>query len=522
MKKSLLLASALLCAASSFAQDMTIAPDGEDVKRNFDTAQYEKFGEFELRNRWMISRFSDGDDKFLEYLPESNMACSVVLDTTVYVCRPDNGSLLKFGLASGRYLGEIKLTYAEDGTFVNPERVTGSKAIAHIYNVTKDSFGHIVFHGYVASMGMNADTGAEGGIALYYISDLETGACTKAGDLMVPLEDLTKSYAVGRIDFSSIVGDVTRKEAHAIVMAAGCAGCGTQIYRWKCEQGSDVWKGDFPDKDNADTDGNGEIDPDVIMLSPIATDGNVTDWGGGSVCTIVQDEEYSGALFYIDGFNTIPALYDTNGNFVEGGTHTSTTTIDDEGKQVTTATRNVSSDWYPHQAGVNGIAEFTIEGTNFVCYANTQHAVTSADYAGGQVRIAKLGDNFEWAAEVNGVSTGAEMAWAKVPLNGLGNTSDTGRRIFNISATVVDGANGTGEGVYLMLNRCFNGIALYTIAKEGWQDPNGQVDGIEDIVADEVEGAAKYYNLQGVEIANPENGLYIVKRGNKVSKELVK
>ena len=73
-----------------------------------------------------------------------------------------------------------------------------------------------------------------------------------------------------------------------------------------------------------------------------------------------------------------------------------------------------------------------------------------------------------------------------------------------------------------MLNRCFNGIALYTIAKEGWQDPNGQVDGIEDIVADEVEGAAKYYNLQGVEVANPENGLYIVKRGNKVAKELVK
>ncbi len=39
------------------------------------------------------------------------------------------------------------------------------------------------------------------------------------------------------------------------------------------------------------------------------------------------------------------------------------------------------------------------------------------------------------------------------------------------------------------------------------------------VVAEEV--PAVYYNLQGVSVANPENGLYIVKRGNKVSKELI-
>lgn len=33
---------------------------------------------------------------------------------------------------------------------------------------------------------------------------------------------------------------------------------------------------------------------------------------------------------------------------------------------------------------------------------------------------------------------------------------------------------------------------------------------------------AVYYNLQGVRIANPENGVYIVRRGDKVTKELVK
>lgn len=33
---------------------------------------------------------------------------------------------------------------------------------------------------------------------------------------------------------------------------------------------------------------------------------------------------------------------------------------------------------------------------------------------------------------------------------------------------------------------------------------------------------AEYYNFQGVRVANPENGMYIVKRGNKVSKVIVK
>ena len=35
------------------------------------------------------------------------------------------------------------------------------------------------------------------------------------------------------------------------------------------------------------------------------------------------------------------------------------------------------------------------------------------------------------------------------------------------------------------------------------------------------EGEAVYYNLQGVEVVNPQNGLYIVKRGNKVTKQYI-
>lgn len=47
--------------------------------------------------------------------------------------------------------------------------------------------------------------------------------------------------------------------------------------------------------------------------------------------------------------------------------------------------------------------------------------------------------------------------------------------------------------------------------------------GVEDIVVAEDENApVEYYNLQGVRVANPENGLYIVKQGKKVSKQIIK
>lgn len=45
--------------------------------------------------------------------------------------------------------------------------------------------------------------------------------------------------------------------------------------------------------------------------------------------------------------------------------------------------------------------------------------------------------------------------------------------------------------------------------------------GIADIVADE-NAEAEYFNLQGVRVANPENGLYIVRRGNTVTKEIIR
>ena len=60
-----------------------------------------------------------------------------------------------------------------------------------------------------------------------------------------------------------------------------------------------------------------------------------------------------------------------------------------------------------------------------------------------------------------------------------------------------------------------NAPSLYAISFE-----KAATDGIDEIEAEAAE--AVYYNLQGVEVKNPENGVYIVRRGAKVTKEYIR
>ncbi len=53
-----------------------------------------------------------------------------------------------------------------------------------------------------------------------------------------------------------------------------------------------------------------------------------------------------------------------------------------------------------------------------------------------------------------------------------------------------------------------------------WQ--KGGSSAVTDIEIDNSDAPAVYYNLQGIEVANPENGIFIVRRGNKVTKEVIR
>lgn len=61
---------------------------------------------------------------------------------------------------------------------------------------------------------------------------------------------------------------------------------------------------------------------------------------------------------------------------------------------------------------------------------------------------------------------------------------------------------------------------------QAWADQKLEMlnenSGVESAIATEVEAAPVYYNLQGVRVANPSNGIFIVKKGNKTSKQVIR
>lgn len=86
-------------------------------------------------------------------------------------------------------------------------------------------------------------------------------------------------------------------------------------------------------------------------------------------------------------------------------------------------------------------------------------------------------------------------------------------------------ANKGREGAYLSWKAYNNDFEIVTTDKETATlqlYTNTQL-GVDGIAADnDAEGAVEYYNMQGVRVANPENGLYIRVQGKKATKVLVK
>ena len=45
--------------------------------------------------------------------------------------------------------------------------------------------------------------------------------------------------------------------------------------------------------------------------------------------------------------------------------------------------------------------------------------------------------------------------------------------------------------------------------------------GVQGVAVDDANAPVEYFNLQGVRVANPENGLYIRRQGNKKSRKII-
>ena len=335
-----------------------------------------------------------------------------------------------------------------------------------------DEFGHIWFAGYVATT-YSSETGKSTPLTIYVVDDLEAGTCHKAAELVLP-EDEASELSGGRIDYCDLVGDVTRKEANCTVMVA-FANIDAYVAAWKCDQGGTKW--------------TGGMDGYTSLKLADTYPADQTSWGTAPMVRICLDEEYSNNLYYVDGFTTCPTLYDPMGAIIESFAK--------------------AVDLSP-KLGTNGLGEFTIKETPFIAYSISQYDVTP----GCQVRVAKLG--------VGMTFEGMQEMWV-VPSNGLGEVSDGGTRFHAVETRLYPDANGK-EGAYLLTYKCNNGIGVYAIGEEGWEDPKANY--VENIHADELDANApvEYFNLNGVAVDgnNLPAGLYITRQGKTVNKVVVK
>lgn len=124
-------------------------------------------------------------------------------------------------------------------------------------------------------------------------------------------------------------------------------------------------------------------------------------------------------------------------------------------------------------------------------YTATVDFGTPEEGANVEFKIAGSGwaPQYVWSSDVEGVFTGEEV------------------EISNAGGNIVTSLTGV-QTLVLDVDK----MTLKVASEEG---------GVEGVEVEETV-APVYYNLQGVKVANPENGVYVVVRGAKVSKEVVK
>lgn len=79
---------------------------------------------------------------------------------------------------------------------------------------------------------------------------------------------------------------------------------------------------------------------------------------------------------------------------------------------------------------------------------------------------------------------------------------------------------------FTVWKRMYNDVGSAGTLLERWSNltvtQTMDADGVDSISKDEVDAPAVYFNLQGVQVANPSNGIFIKKQGDKATKVVIK
>ena len=344
-----------------------------------DGVRYERVNGIGIKNMWIQDRAHTPAEWSDKPYCNTSARTAVMGDGYIYIARSNANAVIqgtdtltqsviyKLDATDGHLVKELELTL--DGAIYGG-------AVLSCNTVGLDNFGNLFMAPYTS------EVAAEHPV---YLVDKETGELT----LMAKLD---KGDAIQRCDYIDVMGDITREQAECNIMTVGASS--EYIYRWHADQG-----GDF--------EGGFDGDPYLAILDFYPE--TVTQWGYAPLAKMVlaAEDDFSGELFYIDGFTTSPILYDNTGNKV------------DDFEEVDPA-------FWPMDVGANGKA----------C----------------QVYICELGE---------GMSLGGMQRYWMVP-DELGAVSDGGTRVqsLNVEYGVDDEGN---EEVTLFIFKCYNGMAVYKI-----------------------------------------------------------
>ncbi len=440
MKKILLLATMALAASSAFA-----VTDG---------ATYETIDGLECKNLWIADRFHNNYDfarySFMEMGTRARTACIAKLgetneDIKILVgwsptitegeTSNDYAKIVVINFLTGKEERVIQCTY-------EGKPITG---LLCANQIGCDSFGHVWIAGLLSSTLKTTGEGAAAQVTganahRVYQVNMETGECTIVNDFALGEDDYSVTNA-GRIDYCSLVGDVTLQQAPCVYMAA-INGTAAPVYGFRAEQGAtgaEAWQplmndGSYYAQNFTETYPEGQASWNYLP-----------SWGYSPMVAISKDQTFSGQLFYVDGFTTYPTLYNTTGGIVESFAN--------------------APDMVPTETSTNGVAEFSIDDKDFVVYSLNQYA-KGYDPDGKNLfcaaRIAQLGEGQSFE--------GMKEMWVIPGDKGLGDVSDGGTRYHALDAVHIYDENGM-DGVFVLTFKCYNGLAVYQVAPEGYCTP---------------------------------------------------
>ena len=364
-------------------------------------------GKYTLTNNWVISNI---EGNFADNMPgsEGYVRGMAAKDGKMYFINRETQSIVVVDGETGEMLASIKITGEhlfekenEDGTW--------SSTVTFPFNDIKfDQEGHCLVGALITSPNEHF---------MIYVVDIETGEA----DLLFSerLADNPDYADIScRFDAFGVAGDIT---TDGVIMAADATYGNWLVYRWLIVDGV-VQEGE-------------QIDCSIDIDSD-----NTLFWAQSGFYTAshIFPLDEKGERFYVDGYNTLPMLFDENGRLID----------DFINCPYGTSVNNAEGEILNMNTGHNGLVEFQVGNEYFLLMA--------AGYTSSSVPSSFALYKF---ADADRAFSGMEPLWY-LPANGMGNAGN-GCRTAPVAVEVV------GNKAYLYLYVNNNGYARYEFTVEG-------------------------------------------------------